>query len=450
MNRHPSDEEAAEVKAKYKQKLCSYGDLCQTEGCLYFHPFEAEIAIDDQGHAFTDEIASDVQRLDLGDQKDSTPSYEDWLAHNCPAPTHMGVNQINDIWFYTSGLQRDPWEVYNLMYPHSSNGANHSAAPQTWEPLASASQLKELNVMSHSWNSACNDSMPVTCEEWKKMGCPYPSWFLSDIDPWYDDEGIRLSLEEVYEVLYGENAQARFEEKEALRYKLEIRADPTPAELLAKEGAQQNHIDSTTVNKNNSCESSGGWAQIASKPAINTNNKVHSSHNNAPTSSANTKSEKNKTIIMPKECWLPSTDNSNYFVSHPDPIERFKAINQQHESHFASISIPTSLDGSNPEGNVALLDVHFQSSKSIITVLNRFLPPALNQNEEVWIISGMGTHVEAGHQKRGNSQTGGVLFNSVKKYLMDKEATLGIEWRFGKEAVGAKYANGSFLVRKKK
>jgi hypothetical protein len=33
---------------------------------------------------------------------------------------------------------------------------------------------------------------------------------------------------------------------------------------------------------------------------------------------------------------------------------------------------------------------------------------------------------------------------------MDKEATLGIEWRFGKEAVGAKYANGSFLVRKKK
>jgi hypothetical protein len=83
-------------------------------------------------------------------------------------------------------------------------------------------------------------------------------------------------------------------------------------------------------------------------------------------------------------------------------------------------------------------------------VLNRFLPPALNQNEEVWIISGMGTHVEAGHQKRGNSQTGGVLFNAVKKYLIDKEATLGIEWRFGKEAVGAKYANGSFLVRKKK
>jgi hypothetical protein len=153
---------------------------------------------------------------------------------------------------------------------------------------------------------------------------------------------------------------------------------------------------------------------------------------------------------MPKECWLPSTDNSNYFVSHPNPIERYQAINKLHESYLASVSIPISLEGSNPNGKVTLMDVHFQSTKSIVTVLDHFLPSALEQNSEVWIIAGLGTHIEAGHQKRGNLKTGGVLFNAVKKYLIDNEGSIGIEWRIGKEAVGAKYANGSFVVRKTK
>ena len=61
MNRHPGEEEAASVKAKYKQKLCSYGDSCVTEGCLYFHPYEAtESAYNEQEQAYTHEITSAV------------------------------------------------------------------------------------------------------------------------------------------------------------------------------------------------------------------------------------------------------------------------------------------------------------------------------------------------------------------------------------------------------
>jgi len=131
-----------------------------------------------------------------------------------------------------------------------------------------------------------------------------------------------------------------------------------------------------------------------------------------------------------------------------DPIARFTTINERHATHLANIVIPTTLEGSTPGGKVTLIDVHFQSAKSVVAVLNRFLPPALEESEEVWIIAGLGTHVEVGHQKRGNFKTGGVLFNSVKNYLFDNEEEMGIEWRYGKDGVGAKHANGSFLVSK--
>lgn len=456
MNRHPEVEEAAAVKAKYKQKVCSYGDSCVTEGCLYFHPYEAaeSAAYDDQEQAYTDEITSAVTRLDLASRTDSSRnilSYEEWLAQSCPAPSHLDVNQVNNIWFYTSGMQRDPWDVYNIMYmqPDIHNEVNHNVAPQTWEPLPNALQFGELNATTQSWNPASSNlsSDPETFEDWKKMGCNFPTWFQSDIDPWYDEEGVRRSLEEVYEVLYRENAQARFEEQEALRYQLETSADPTPAELLAN-GDQKRLSDSASLwqTSNNAAKPNAGWAKVASKPAAPQARKS----NNTPPTSSTTKGKKSSTIIMPKECWLPSTDNSNYFISHPNPIERYEAINKQHESHLSHVTIPTSLEGSTPGGKVTLIDVHFQSATSITTVLDRFLLPALKQYEEVWVIAGMGGHIEAGHQKRGNSKSGGVLFNAVKAYLTVQQEEECIEWWYGKEAAGAKHTNGSFLVRKKR
>ena len=337
MNRHPGDEEAAKVKAKYKQKVCSYGDSCQTEGCLYFHPYEAE-----------SDVTSAVDRLELADTDGNQEliSYEEWLAQSCPAPSHLDANQINNVWFYSSGLQRDPWEVYNLMYPDNSSGFEHTAAPNLWEPLTSTSQLGGLTATSQLWNPGVDqiNSDPTSFEEWKKKGCHYPTWFQSDIDPWYDDEGMRRSLEDVYELLYGENAQARFEEKEALRYQLETQLDPTPAELLMNGDNTQKQVDSNSNNRTSA--KPGGWASVASRPASAPISN-RSTNSNAITPS-NSKATKTKTIIMPNECWLPSTDNSNYFVSHPNPIERYCAINKRHEQHLQNVTIPTSMEGSSP------------------------------------------------------------------------------------------------------
>ena len=157
-------------------------------------------------------------------------------------------------------------------------------------------------------------------------------------------------------------------------------------------------------------------------------------------------------VIIPKEVWLPSTANSDCFHLFPNPIERFKAVNSHHKSYLASVTIPLCFDSNknnnsiqNSKGTKAtLLDVHFQSAKTITPVLNRFLVPALKKNDEVWIVTGSGHHVAAGHQKR---EGGGVLFNAVKRYLENHGDEM--EMKVGKDTSGGKNKNGggAFLVR---
>lgn len=472
MNRHPDDKEADAVKATYKQKSCSYGDECQTEGCLYFHPYEAlERSVEEHVDPTAGELCGAVGGLHLDSQQ---PTYEEWLAMNCPAPPSVDETQLHSMWYYPgSEMQRDPWDVYCLMYPKQSNArdlhattsmTNLSAVTQSWEPSAN------LVATSQSWrplaSAATNDfpqqqqqnNDPKTFEEWKKTGCPYPSWFCSDHDPWYDDEGLRRSLKEVYEVLYGENAQTRFEEHEAQQTALDF---PTPAEVVAAPQSKEPTVTTTTS------PASGGWASIAAKrpdPAVLQQNSTTNNSQSvvATTRPATNKKTPHKTVVIPKEVWLPDTANADCFHLYPDPIQRFIAVNDHHKTYLASVSIPKCFDatssnfssinsnrgGKNGE-NVTLLDVHFQSAKTVYPVLYRFLPQALKDNDEVWIITGSGSHIEAGHQRRGD-KSGGVLFNAVKNFLLENEENMGMEYRVGKDTSGGKNAHsaGAFLVRK--
>ena len=62
-------------------------------------------------------------------------------------------------------------------------------------------------------------------------------------------------------------------------------------------------------------------------------------------------------------------------------------------------------------------------------------------------MTGSGHHVAVGHQRR---EGGGVLFNSVKRYLEDREEEMTLEFRIGKDTSGGKNktSGGAFLVRK--
>jgi hypothetical protein len=425
-NRHPVEEEAERVKAQYKKQNCTYGDDCMTEGCLYFHPWEAEEAESNNAEL----LCQEVNGLKIG--SNMIPTFEQWIATNCPAPATMDAAESYNIWYYPgSGMQRQPYDVYTLMYPQ-----------QTTSPL---------NADSHLWQPATNNNIasqptPQSFQEWKQKGCPYPDWFTSDHDPWYDDDGLRREMEEVYELLYGEGAQETF----ALQQEVQNEAFPTPAELLAS-----SHNDTSSSSRTIPVDApTNGWASVAAKrppqaagptmsATIDRNATVAYQHNN---NSAKIK----RTVAIPKEVWLPDTSNAGYFHI-ADPIERFNAVNDCHKAHLSTVNIPLCFDSNgkmnSSGGKVALLDVHFQSAKTITPVLNRFLPNALSSNNEVWIVTGSGQHVAVGHQRR---EVGGVLFNAVKRYLEEHEGEMGLEFRIGKDTSGGKNKvnGGAFLVRK--
>lgn len=518
MNRHPPQAEADAVRAQYKEKMCTYGDDCQTEGCLYWHPWEAAMEQsvgggEESEYSVVGEVCNAMGGLHLDNNNNGgggggVPTYEQWLLLNCPPPPTMDESRVYNIWHYPgSGLQRSPWDVYCLMYPpqtFSNTGTmlnNNTSSQRQWEPET----INTHGILPQSWESTGNvtellqplklNDDPKTFQEWKKKGQPYPAWFCSDLDPWYDDEGVRRSLEEVYEVLYGENAQENYERKMLAQ---SFANDPTPAEVEAMLLSTSNNNDpqfnrEPVVNKQ-PASPKRGWANIAAKapvpiqkPAVvteirngyeispnNNNNINHSSSSNIATPVETNSDQKRNMVVIPKEVWLPSTANADCFHLYPNPIERFKAVNNHHKSYLASVEIPLSFDTSNnsnnhnhsknnsnnhksgstsptpsqQKGKVAVLDVHFQSAKTVTPVLNRFLIPALKKNDEVWIITGSGHHVAVGHQKR---EGGGVLFNAVKRYLEDQcDGINAIEFRIGKDTSGGKNksSGGALLVRK--
>jgi len=493
MNRHPAQEEADAVCAKYKEKTCSYGDDCQTEGCLYWHPYEEhEMGENVAEYTGEQQLSSGMGGLQLesGGNAVSPPTYEyeQWLLLNCPAPPTMDENQVYNMWHYPgSGMQRTPWEVYCSMYPQNNYNSEsvvgmNGTTSQTWEPSSAAPSWEPAsnnigNLPQHQQQQ--QNKEPQTFQEWKMKGQPFPSWFCSDIDPWYDDDGVRRSLEEVYEVLYGPNAEENWAQRQ---YAQEIANDPTPAELAAMIDSKEDtpSLGTSPVVKD-SVPARGGWASIAAKPpapvvqktatttaSANLNGVRSRSNSNAGSlkgEGTSSNDQKRNIIVIPKEVWLPSTANSDCFHLFPNPIERFKAVNAHHKSYLESVTIPVCFDTNNnknnnnsgysqnnnkfknKDGKVALLDVHFQSAKTITPVLNRFLFAALKKNEEVWIVTGSGNHVAIGHQRR---EGGGVLFNAVKRYLEEHEEDHVLEFRVGKDTSGGKNksSGGAFLVRR--
>lgn len=388
---------------------------------------------------------------------------------NCPSPPTMDENYVYNMWHYPgSGMQRSPWEVYCLMFPQNfnglANGANLNATSQSWEPAGSNHIIQGAPQSWESANSMHNalEEEPKTFQEWKKKGQPYPSWFCSDLDPWYDDEGVRRSLEEVYEVLYGENAEEKFAEKQQAQ---NIANDPTPAELAIMISTNDPLMGASSMAK--SSPKIGGWASVAAKPPTPSHKSSFANPRELDPGAENQSAargditangeRKRTTVVIPKEVWLPSTANADCFHLYPNPIERFNAVNQHHKPYLASVIIPRCFEdaatrpvkskNNGENGKVALLDVHFQSGKTVAPVLDRFLRPALKRNDEVWVVTGSGHHVAAGHQRR---EGGGVLFNAVKRYLEDREDEMALEFRVGKDTSCGKNksSGGAFLVRK--
>ena len=101
-------------------------------------------------------------------------------------------------------------------------------------------------------------------------------------------------------------------------------------------------------------------------------------------------------VDIPRELWLASENRDPIDFTIRDPLERFRRVNRH--------------------GQANVMDLHYQSKQTFGAVLGELLEAKLEQNGQVWIITGTGHHVGRSHQVQG-----GTLEQSVLQWLVDHE-----------------------------
>ena len=382
-NRHPSSEEANAVRAQYKQRYCSYGDSCRTEGCLYLHSWEEQEQFICQKAEKSLNLTENTHEF-YNNNTNQIPTYDQWIRWGCPLHPNNNPSISKDdadLWYHPSGTQRAAEEVYNLLF-----FPNHVSQYNNYE------QQEEY--------------IPADWMEWKQMGCPIPQSYYDNFpnnsDPWYTDDGVRKTYEEVFETLY-----------------------------------HSSNTDTTKQHRNSNTNISApptGWAAIAAK---NTTTDINTKSNRDSKQQFQPNAQK-KYVKIPKEVWLSDTSNSDYFYTYPDPMERYYAVNKYHLSHSPLIP-PTICTKSSAD--VTVMDLHYQSSSTASIVLDEILGQQnFYTHDEIWVITGSGHHtgLDNNHQKRSDDK-GGFLFQTVLKYLTQNH----YEFFIGKDNQGN---SGCFLV----
>jgi len=147
------------------------------------------------------------------------------------------------------------------------------------------------------------------------------------------------------------------------------------------------------------------FAAVAAAPPLRSEAK--------PTENAQ-RSRRCRDVKMPQELWVPVRDARVFEVR--DPIERYYCVAARQRS-------------------AEVVDLHFQSSRTVGTVLDKVLEATIAAHGRAWIVTGSGHHAPTNsHQKKN-----GVLFDHVQKYL----ETSGFDFSIAKDSRGHA---GSFLV----
>ena len=148
---------------------------------------------------------------------------------------------------------------------------------------------------------------------------------------------------------------------------------------------------------------------------------------------------------MPQELWLASVSRIDaptaFAIS--DPIARFMAVNEPHIKRAASgHALPRTVPLKDPreygsasaaaaaKGPVGVIDLHFQSVKTMAAVLDAVLYETLRTHGETWLVTGTGHHTDRNSHQR--SAAGGVLHAAAVEYV----AARGLAWHTGKDAQG--------------
>ena len=123
-----------------------------------------------------------------------------------------------------------------------------------------------------------------------------------------------------------------------------------------------------------------------------------------------------RTVTVPQDLWTHEVarDSSAFHIA--DPLERYRAVNAR--------SVP-------PPGEDALVDLHFQTLRTVGPVLDAVLVPL--KGRVAWVVTGTGHH-RSGHQAEGT------LFAAVEEYLKERR----LPYEVAKDVNGYR---GAFRVR---
>lgn len=118
-------------------------------------------------------------------------------------------------------------------------------------------------------------------------------------------------------------------------------------------------------------------------------------------------------VKIPECIWRTYPENvGGEAFAIENPLERFAFVNSRAKP------APSIVDN---EG-CFVLDLHFQSTKTVMTVLNQIFPQCIKylsadfgtNGNNIWLITGSGSSVPKGHQSRG-----GILYDTVLREVID-------------------------------
>ena len=327
-NRHPSGDEAEQLRRKFASTMCRWGTECQSEGCLFSHPWDGAIEVCEEIPA--DDVESSVNLMQLPDMSE------------------LDVNAHTTL----TGLENVPQFPVGLSAAASE--WQPSTAASEWQPSTAASEWQP-SMTATEWkpSAAASEWQPsVTATEWK------PSAAASE---WQPSAAASEWQPNVTATTWQPSAAAS-------EWQPGVAASEWQPSAAASEwqpcGALGQAPHATPYKP-----SAGSWAAVANTaPAGKDGAAVQgpSASSRAPWSAG--ASGRRPTVKMPRELWLAEVARVEAATAFAiaDPIQRFEVVNEPHRRRAATQALPPTLAATiDRGGTVGVLDLHFQSVRIV-------------------------------------------------------------------------------------
>ena len=396
-NAHPEGEELEGMRRKYSTTACRYGIDCRNQSCLFWHP---EVAYPDD---YADSLSDAMGRSHLdGDPWGGCEPC--WAPQDGAAFQQPDWQQPHSNW-QQPGVMRSEWEEADGDEPPDALLA--ALQPRGVEnlplyPMGPEDDAEPAAAEAHLW--AQNDPL-------RSAVPPAPLAPLRALPANWHAATDPSSGREYY---YNATTNATSWERPAAPAEgsLPLQSLPAPGTWAAVATASASAPAPPAGRVGTSADSWGGAAA--------------------------------KVVRIPVALWLPDVSRTAADTAFriAEPLARFEEVNRPYAVRMASSGpLPLSLPASGASGGAAagaaIVDLHYQSVRTVRTVLDRVLPARLERHPEVWLVTGTGHHVAHGSHQR--TEEGGVLRGAVEAYLLDA----GHTYYVGKDHAGQ---SGAFLV----